>query len=421
MPKREYEWEPGQTPPTLYVHSVRKHEVLEAYLFRYLKILNSRPHIDKARLTLVDGFAGGGLYLHEKTRELAFGSPFIFLKATQKAQEEINFERKKPFTLDAHYIFVEVNPQNLQFLRHALTDHGYGPLIEKERIQLLQGEFTTHAPTIFRFIQNKGRTGRAIFLLDQYGYKDVPFSLLQQIFRQLPNAEVVLTFAIDALGDFLSNNEPSRQILERLGIRRIVDLERIAKTRGTSDRRAIIQRLFSSILREESGAAFYTPFFISSRESNRDYWFIHLSMHVRARDEMTMLHWELKNHFKHNGGAGLDMFGYQPEHDPAVTGQALFPDFNFDEDDRQRSVDGLREHLMERILEHPSGIPFKTLLESTCNSTPASSAIYRDALGQLLEEGDLSVSHPEGTRRQKGSSIENEDIVRPRPKQLVMF
>lgn len=395
--------------------------MLEAYLFRYLKVLNSRPHIDKARLTLVDGFAGGGLYVHEQTGEIAFGSPFIFLNATRKAQEEINFERRKPFTLDAHFIFVEMNPQNLQYLHHALKDHGHGPLIEQERIQLLQGEFTAHAPAIIRFIQAKGRKGRAIFLLDQYGYKDVPFPLLQQIFQQLPNAEVVLTFAIDALGDFLSNNEVSRNILDRLGIRRVVDLDRIAQSRGSSDRRAVIQRLFSSILRDESGAAFYTPFFISSRESNRDYWFIHLSMHVRARDEMTQLHWELKNHFKHNGGPGLDMFGYLPDRDPAITGQAFFPDFNFDEDDRQRSVDSLREQLMEQILKHPSGISFRTLLESTCNSTPASSELYRTALGQLLDEGDLTISHPDGIRRQKGSSIENDDVVRPRPKQLVML
>jgi three-Cys-motif partner protein len=417
MAKREYEWEPGQPPPTLYVHSVRKHEVLDAYISRYVKILNSRPHIDTSRLTLVDGFAGGGLYLHEQTRELTFGSPFIFLQATQQALAEINFERRKPFTLDAHYFFVERNPQVLQYLRQALTDQDYGPLIAQERIRLLLGEFSAHAPEIIRSIKKKGRSGRSIFLLDQYGYKDVPFPLLQQIFQQLPHAEVVLTFAIDALSNFLSNTETSRQIIERLGIKRPIDLELIARSKKTADRRAIIQRIFSSILREESGAEFYTPFFISSREDNRDYWLVHLSMHVRARDEMARLHWELKNHFKHSGDAGLNMFGYEPDLDPLVTGQALFADFNFEEQDHQRSVGLLREQLMEIIHRHPSGISFKALLEITCNTTPASSDLYKDALGQLMEESEIILS----PQRQKGSSIQNEDVIRKRAKQLVLL
>lgn len=421
MAKKEYEWEVGQPPPTLYVHSVRKHEVLRAYLSRYLKILNSQPHIDYFRLTLVDGFAGGGLYQHEQSSDLVLGSPFIFLTAIQQALDEINFERKKLLTLDAHYFFVEFNPRALEYLHQELVNRGFGSSITDGRIRLLKGEFTTHAPQIIDFIRQKGRKGRSIFLLDQYGYKDVPFPLLQQLFKELPHAEVVLTFAIDALGDFLSNNSQSRQILERLGIRRSIDLNRIAQAKGDSDRRAIVQRIFSSIIREESGAEFYTPFFIFSRESNRDYWLVHLSRHVRARDEMALLHWELKNYFKHNGGAGLDMFGYKPDNDPLVTGQSFFPDFNFDEEDRQRSVSQLCEQLMEIILRHPSGISFKDLLESTCNSTPASSALYRDALGRLLEEGDIYVTHPHGIRRQKGSSIENVDIIRPRPKQLMLL
>ncbi|WP_163862814.1 three-Cys-motif partner protein TcmP [Myxococcus eversor] len=421
MSTKEYEWEPGQTPPTLHVHSVRKHEVLEAYLSRYLKILNSRPHIDTARITLVDGFAGGGLYQHEKTGEITLGSPFIFLQATQKAQIEINLERRKPFKLDAHYIFVDSNPQNLEFLRDALNAREYGALLKEDRINLIRGQFTEHAPKIINFIQNKGRGGRAIFLLDQYGYKDVPFTLLQRILRELPSAEIVLTFAIDALGDFLGDNESSRKIIERLGIKRPLDLNQIAQTRGTSDRRAIIQRLFSSILKEESGAAYYTPFFISSRESNRDYWLIHLSMHLRARDEMASLHWQLKNHFKHNGGAGLDMFGYQPDFDPLITGQAHFPDFNFDNDDREQSIKQLREQLMRIVWQNQAGISFHDLLANTCNSTPASSEIYRAALGSLIEAEELSVSHPDGIRRQKGSSIEKVDLIRPRPKQLMMF
>ena len=105
--KREYVWEPGQLPPVIYVHSLKKHQVLHAYLVRYLQILNSNPVFDHFRLTLIDGFSGGGVYRHEENGEIIYGSPFIFLQATKEAEFLINQERKKKLFLDVVNFFVE--------------------------------------------------------------------------------------------------------------------------------------------------------------------------------------------------------------------------------------------------------------------------------------------------------------------------
>jgi hypothetical protein len=194
-----------------------------------------------------------------------------------------------------------------------------------------------------------------------------------------------------------------------MGIENRFDLTQIAQAKGARDRRFFIQAAFGPIFNEESGARFYTPFFITSRESNRDYWLVHLSMHARARDEMAKLHWELKNHFRHNGGSGLNMLGYDPKKDESFTGQ---PDFNFDKSSRERSIRSLREDLPEFMFRQTDGIEFQRLLEETCNTTPASSDIYREVLGELLIDKDISVTNKEGGQRRKGDSIEKTDIIK---------
>jgi three-Cys-motif partner protein len=412
VPKKEYTWEVGQPPPTLHVHSLAKHEVLRAYLIRYLDVLAANPKIDHFRLTLVDGFSGGGLYLHEHTKKEISGSPLIFLEATRQAAAEINLKKTKKFNLDAHYFFIEKNKQTLDYLNKLLIDRDYGPLLDNDRIKLLEGEFTERAAAIINFIKQKGRKRRTIFLLDQYGYLDVPFPLLRQIFSNLPNAEVILTFAVDALGSFLSDSAESQLVLSRLGIAGQLDLKRIAEAKGASDKRFFIQASFGPIFQKKSGARFYTPFFITSRESNRDYWLVHLSMHDRARDEMTKLHWKLENHFRHNGGAGLNMLGYDPDKDEAITGQPDFPDFNFDANARALSIQSLKLDLPGFMIQHPDGVQFQQLLEETCNTTPASSDHYREVLGELLNEKEITVTSKDGGQRRKGETINKSDIIK---------
>ena len=48
------------------------------------------------------------------------------------------------------------------------------------------------------------RSGRAIFLLDQTGFSQVELALVSRIFDELPAAEVILTFAADALVNHLA-------------------------------------------------------------------------------------------------------------------------------------------------------------------------------------------------------------------------
>ena len=75
--KKPYNWSDSRKPPLLQPHSIAKHEVIEAYLERYLEVLTADPRQDALRLTIVDGFSGGGMYRHAETGELIRRIPSI--------------------------------------------------------------------------------------------------------------------------------------------------------------------------------------------------------------------------------------------------------------------------------------------------------------------------------------------------------
>lgn len=62
MPKKPYDWADG--PALIQQHSIAKHTILQTYLAAYFQTLAGNPRREEFGLTLVDGFAGGGLYVH---------------------------------------------------------------------------------------------------------------------------------------------------------------------------------------------------------------------------------------------------------------------------------------------------------------------------------------------------------------------
>ena len=96
MTVNHYNWKNG--PAEIQQHSVAKLDVLRAYLIQYFKTLASLPQQDVFKLTLVDGFAGGGLYIHKDKQEFVHGSPLVCLEAVQEAGFLLNQDRKKGYT-----------------------------------------------------------------------------------------------------------------------------------------------------------------------------------------------------------------------------------------------------------------------------------------------------------------------------------
>lgn len=397
--KKPYNWSNSRKPPLLQPHSIAKHEVIEAYLERYIEVLTADPRQDALRLTIVDGFSGGGMYRHAETGELCSGSPLIFLDTIRRMEAQIQAQRTKDFHIDAHYYFIDSDAMAISFLKSQLRKQGYGHMIG-EKIFLLNGSFSHLFPGLMEVIL--ARHGRVLFLLDQYRYKDTPLPMIRQIFARCPKAEVLLTFAVDALVNYIAeggsfreclrNLDPSDRLLSDKDIHEVSRLKKkVVPSEGAAQWRLMIEKKLLKRVVHMSGAKHYTPYFIVSRQSHRAYWFLHLSMHIKAWDEMVKLHWQRHNCFVHHGTPGLNMFGFDP-HNRAY-------DFRFDAAAEEQSNAALSKQL-PRLIYAKDGITFRDLLISQSNRTPASSDIFRNVLNMLRSEGDIHIiDHRSGKPR----------------------
>jgi hypothetical protein len=85
--------------------------------------------------------------------------------------------------------------------------------------------------------------------------------------------------------------------------------------------------------------------------------------HHRAQDVMKQVHWLHSSHFKHCGGAGLDMLAPQTIGFP----QEFDGGFRFDDVVHARSDEELLEQLGRRIFDQGRPKSFSRLFAETCN------------------------------------------------------
>lgn len=232
------------------------------------------------------------------------------LDAVEEAKVRVNIGRTKPLNLDVKFIFIDKDESAIAFLTKVLIDRGYGAAIGTS-IHLIHQEFAAASPEVMTLVKkHTPRAGKALFFLDQYGYKDVPAPLIQSLFTALPHSEVVLTFHVSSFATY-TNDEFTDHVSSKLAIdiRSALGGRTIEELKNNdADWRRLIQGALYQALVKNCGARFFTPFFIRGQGSGHgEYWLVHLSQHHRAQDVMKQVHWQHQNHFIHYGGAGLDM------------------------------------------------------------------------------------------------------------------
>lgn len=420
MPKREYEWTDIDHPPVIARHSLNKHEVLQNYLERYLDKLYAKAH-DYARFSIVDGFAGGGIYKRADTGDIHYGSPVIVMQTVASMAKTLEEKYGKKVEFRPRYYFVEKKRKFLETLSTVLERQNLQPKVDGKG-GLIRESFEKSVCKIIEEIKSEGRTHKALFILDQYGYADVPKATLNHIFTSLPHAEVFLTFAVDWLIDYLSAKperiDECRVRLEKLGIE--IGVEEIIETREASPYgRLLIQELLSEELSRACGAEYFTRYFIQTenpkgKQSHRTFWLVHMSRHHIARDEMLKVHWESANHLSvHSGAAGIDdqgmgVLGYSTHHDDRLGQYNL--EYQFDQEAEQHSINELLKVIPHLIWDRKA-ISFSDLIGVIGNYTPISSEILKRVIDVLLANKDIVVQSPNGVIRRKGSAIHWDDVI----------
>jgi len=412
----KYIWQIGSRPPPIDPHSLVKHQIVRRYLERYIQVLMSNVRIEKLTLSIVDGFAGGGEYAAEDDGQFHDGSPFIALNTVLEQQAVLNIGRDKARTVEAKYYFVEKEKSNFEYLQHLLGARLSAGRIGRDVI-LLPRDFEEVVGQVIADIRARAGGERAIFLLDQYGYAQVPMPLLRRIFSEVKGAEVLLTFNVTSLITFLSNRKQSRAMVDEIGLGKYIDWRAIdaLKTSSPEAWRSTIQRNLAHGLVEASGAKHYTIFYVTPMGSTSwTYWLVHLSNSFKARDVMMELHWEMANHFSHYLEPDIFTLGYRTDDDAHATGQNVIDlgkGYHFDALASEQCLDGLYRKLVPLIYDDGKPMRFGSLLESLGSSTPATAQMIRGALDPAIRQGDIRAISRDGVERAKGSSLKSDDIL----------
>ena len=220
------------------------------------------------------------------------------------------------------YYFVDVEAAHTEHLRRVLPERGYQ--VEGGDIVVQNSRFEDVADAIISEIDRRQpRAGRSIFLLDQTGFSQVELALVARIFRELPGAEVILTFAADALVNHLAETPALIKAVDPLALTES-QIHDLIQYRGGAGGRALAQRTLHDHIRTITGATYDTPFFIRPQISRRALWLLHLSRHPTARDVMIQRHWEISNTFEHYGRGDFGMLGWDALREPETYGSPIF-------------------------------------------------------------------------------------------------
>lgn len=390
---KKFEWNLNESPPPIESHSQAKLDVLRSYLEQYFNTLNRHPGAEEFKLDLVNGFCGGGLYQSDGGQ--VSGSPLVMLEETRKAEQRINEMRKKPIHFNVKFHFVDLEKRHTDYLRSVLKQRGYD--LSKDQIEIHTAPFEKVAKNIVGDIKKRQpRSGRSLFLLDQKGYSAVHFDSIRQIFQELRNAEVILTFAAETLRVFAQKGPVYLKglIPAKLGQREIDEILEDDSKRG----RGVLQRVLRVHIRRETGAMFDTPFFLRPKKSRRALWFLHLSRHAKARDVMIERHWDVQNTFEHIGTGGFQMLGYD-----AILHSSEPELFNFTEMDN----DDMRKELLNQMpdelydLVGTDSLSVGAIHQKFSNKTAARFSDMDEIILRLVKEREFDLIGADGRNRNR--------------------
>lgn len=421
MAKNHYNWSLGGSLPSLLRHSEVKHSLLREYLVEYFVTLVATPHQDRIQITIVDGFCGGGRYRNTRG-DIVPGSPIVILQAVREAQARVLYEqrRRKPIEFDVQLICIDEDPSAIQHLRYVLEEEGYGQGLREGSLRLLTGSFHGHSSQVIDYCRQRSpRSGRALFVLDQYGYDAVPIQTLRAIFCALKTAEVILTFNVDSLINFLCEKN-ALDFERKTGIVGALSAEDLdVESRNPSWRLQVQSKLYQG-LTSGSGASWFTPFFIRPEHGHGDFWLLHLSQHWKARDVMAGAHWKHHNHFIHYGAPGFDMFstGYAARIDSKEGVQTAF---EFDDVASVASHSAMKDQIPESLRKFEDGMRFADFFLQRMNFTPATRDMVESTVLDLVRDQQVEVVGDDGSLRHVRKALKANHIIRVPAQRTFLF
>lgn len=335
-------------------HTRAKHRILEAYLARWLPIVDSQAkQINRTdhRLLYVDGFAGAGVYLDDVP-----GSPLIpILTAVGHSHDfacpiEIRLIEKRRDRVDnLKRVISEKKAALLNGRRLIIPDPIAGDCEEEIRRLIAEHEAQRH------------QLGPAFFFLDQFGYSSVSMDLIRTILSN-PVCEVFSYLNWNLFCPFMADETKHPGITRAFG----GDEWREALALSGLCREQCIRETYLDALRSRGGARYALPFSMRGPDHRVIYWLFFCSNSLDGLEQMKRAMWS------------VDRSGGYEFSDKFVADTSSL--FEFTED---RLIEALATELVDRTMT------VEQLREHVLLSTPACN--YFNAFKRLERDGRLRV------------------------------
>ncbi len=423
MADEKYYWQIGSPPPILDRHSQTKHAIIEEYVKQYILTFMAPAHIPELRLSIIDGFSGGGCYQTEEGG-LTDGSPILVMRAVREARIYLNQTRRIPRHINVDYHFVDILPDTTRYLRYWLDAKCSDNTIDLEdyqKTEIITNSFLKQLPSLIQKIKLRKMGEHALFILDQYCYKDIPLPEISGILHSLQGAEIVMTFNVDNLTTYLSDHVANRKPLENIGLDAYIPWEKLKQLKATQKRewRQILQRHIAHGIKDKTGAKYMTLFFVKPYGTNSwGYWLIHLSNMYRAHAVMKSLHWAHATDFGHELEPGIFVLGYNANKDSSYTRQSTFEFFG--EESREACINGVREYFGETVFQLDKPTRLADLFQNCVTNSTAAEPHLMEAVGQLHSSKDVIVISKNGAKKRANNKYNLSDIIEP-SKNLSIF
>jgi three-Cys-motif partner protein len=376
--------------------------------------LMAQVNIPELRLSLIDGFCGGGCYQTEDGG-LADGSPLLMMRAVREARMLLNQDRRIPRNINVEYSFVDILPDTTDYLKYWLNAKCQENVIDPvdfRKTTITTNNFFSELPNILHKVKQRKRGERAIFVLDQYSYKDVPLPEISTILRSLKGAEVIMTFNVDNLTTYLADRASNRRPIAGIGLDKYIPWAQLKELKATKKRewRKVLQRHLAHGIKCESGAQFMTLFFVKPHGTNSwGYWLIHLSNRYRAHEVMKSLHWEHATDFGHELEPGVFVMGYNANCDSDYTGQQTMI---LGPESKDACINGVREYFGEKIFSLEQPISIGALFQGCVSESTAAEAHLLEAAKQLHAAKNVVISSKDGsTVRRPSKTYRMDDVI----------
>jgi three-Cys-motif partner protein len=401
-PPASFSW--ADNAPVRLDHSSVKHDLLRSYIRDYLNILTNVPKRTDLRLTLFDGFAGGGTF--EDRGSVVAGTPMIMAEEVVRASAEKAAERSIAFNVDLWA--AEKSRQNYEALEQSFAASNMAALFPG-RIHLRNCHYEVALrEAIERMLAVRGTSGRSIFLFDQTGFGQVDLEHIRYIFHALKAPEVILTFSVSWLVDLARNDPEFLKKVSRIGINEGALAEMLEAKEAWSPRYGG-QKWIRRYIAEYIGAEFNTCFFLKCRPSNKDIWLLHFAKQWRARDAMMEVHYRYSNKTHFYGKSGLEMLGFDPRVDASQMKL-----FEFTAEDALRSSNSLLEDIPRSLHDKGGvgGIELRQLFTRELNDATLTFRMFEQGAVLARDNNLIDIFTKDGRPRRQARWLNRDDVVK---------